>query len=35
MTRFLLQRIGLMIPTIFFVSVIVFSLQQLLPAIPR
>ena len=26
MTRFLLQRIGLMIPTIFFVSVIVFSL---------
>ena len=34
MTRFLLQRIGLMIPTIFFVSVIVFSLQQLLPGDP-
>jgi peptide/nickel transport system permease protein len=34
MTRFLLQRLGLMIPTIFFVSVIVFSLQQLLPGDP-
>ena len=34
MARFLLQRIALMIPTIFFVSVIVFSLQQLLPGDP-
>jgi peptide/nickel transport system permease protein len=32
--RFLLQRLALMVPTIFFVSVIVFSLQQLLPGDP-
>ena len=34
MLRFLLQRLALMVPTIFFVSVIVFSLQQLLPGDP-
>ena len=34
MLRFLFQRLLLMIPTIFFVSLIVFLLQQLLPGDP-
>ena len=34
MVAFLLRRIGQLIPTIFFVSVIIFSLQQLLPGDP-
>src|ERR1700745_3865555 len=31
MTAFLLRRIALIVPTLFFVSVLVFGLQQLLP----
>src|SRR6516164_7920430 len=31
MTTFLLRRLALVLPTLFFVSVIVFGLQQLLP----
>jgi peptide/nickel transport system permease protein len=32
--NYLLQRIGTIIPTIFFVSILIFSLQQLLPGDP-
>ena len=31
MTSFLLRRLALVLPTLFFVSVLVFGLQQLLP----
>ena len=31
MTTFLLRRLALILPTLFFVSLIVFGLQQLLP----
>src|SRR5260221_11803182 len=34
MTAFLLRRIALVIPTLFFVSVLIFGLQQLLPGDP-
>jgi len=34
MTGFLLRRIALVIPTLFFVSVLIFGLQQLLPGDP-
>jgi peptide/nickel transport system permease protein len=34
MTSFLLRRIALMVPTLFFVSVLIFGLQQLLPGDP-
>ena len=34
MTTFLLRRIALVIPTLFFVSVLIFGLQQLLPGDP-
>jgi len=34
MTTFLLRRIALIIPTLFFVSVLIFGLQQLLPGDP-
>ena len=34
MTAFLLRRIALIIPTLFFVSVLIFGLQQLLPGDP-
>ncbi len=35
MLSFLAKRILQLIPTLFFVSVLIFSLLQLLPAIPR
>ena len=31
MFNYLVQRIGTIIPTLFFVSILIFSLQQLLP----
>src|SRR5215469_26100 len=34
MTTFLLRRIALIVPTLFFVSVLIFGLQQLLPGDP-
>ena len=34
MTTFLLRRIGLIVPTLFFVSLLIFGLQQLLPGDP-
>src|SRR5580704_15306889 len=34
MTAFLLRRIALIAPTLFFVSVLIFGLQQLLPGDP-
>jgi len=34
MTSFLLRRIALIVPTLFFVSVLIFGLQQLLPGDP-
>src|SRR5437763_17214320 len=34
MTAFLLRRIVLIVPTMFFVSVLIFGLQQLLPGDP-
>ena len=34
MTAFLLRRIALVVPTLFFVSVLIFGLQQLLPGDP-
>src|SRR3954471_6007063 len=34
MTTFLLRRIALVIPTLFFVSLLIFGLQQLLPGDP-
>src|SRR6266571_4433261 len=34
MTTFLLHRIALIVPTLFFVSVLIFGLQQLLPGDP-
>src|SRR5918998_2703690 len=34
MTTFLLRRIALVVPTLFFVSVLIFGLQQLLPGDP-
>jgi peptide/nickel transport system permease protein len=34
MTAFLIRRIALILPTLFFVSVLIFSLQQLLPGDP-
>jgi peptide/nickel transport system permease protein len=34
MTAFLLRRIALIVPTVFFVSVLIFGLQQLLPGDP-
>src|SRR5580704_1473799 len=34
MTAFLLRRIALVVPTLFFVSVLIFLLQQLLPGDP-
>src|SRR3954470_631014 len=34
MTTFLLRRIALIVPTLFFVSLIIFGLQQLLPGDP-
>jgi len=34
MTTFLLRRIALTLPTLFFVSVLIFGLQQLLPGDP-
>jgi peptide/nickel transport system permease protein len=33
-TTFLLRRLALVLPTLFFVSVVVFGLQQLLPGDP-
>ncbi len=34
MTAFLLRRVALILPTLFFVSVLIFGLQQLLPGDP-
>src|SRR5438270_12002180 len=34
MTTFLLRRLALVLPTLFFVSVLIFGLQQLLPGDP-
>src|SRR5216683_5440186 len=34
MTSFLLRRLALVVPTLFFVSVLIFGLQQLLPGDP-
>jgi len=34
MLKYLLQRLGLMVPTLFFVSILIFGLQQLLPGDP-
>ena len=34
MTTFLLRRLALIVPTLFFVSVLIFGLQQLLPGDP-
>src|SRR5260221_1476002 len=34
MTTFLLRRFALVVPTLFFVSVLIFGLQQLLPGDP-
>src|SRR5215813_6371719 len=34
MTAFLLRRLALIVPTLFFVSVLIFGLQQLLPGDP-
>src|ERR671924_2261016 len=34
MLKFLLQRLGTLLPTLFFVSVLIFGLQQLLPGDP-
>src|SRR5580704_8662106 len=34
MTTFLIRRIALIIPTLFFVSLLIFGLQQLLPGDP-
>src|SRR5947209_12496016 len=34
MTTFLLRRIALIVPTLFFVSLLIFGLQQLLPGDP-
>jgi len=34
MTAFLLRRVALIVPTLFFVSLLIFGLQQLLPADP-
>src|SRR6266851_3024247 len=34
MTTFLIRRIALILPTLFFVSVLIFGLQQLLPGDP-
>src|ERR1700735_211124 len=34
MTAFLLRRVALIIPTLFFVSILIFGLQQLLPGDP-
>src|SRR6476646_2252177 len=34
MLRFLLQRLATIVPTLFFVSVLIFGLQQLLPGDP-
>ena len=34
MTTFLLRRLALMLPTLFFVSVLIFGLQRLLPGDP-
>jgi peptide/nickel transport system permease protein len=33
-TSFLLRRLALVLPTLFFVSVLIFGLQQLLPGDP-
>src|SRR3954463_77741 len=34
MVNYLLQRLGLIVPTLFFVSILIFGLQQLLPGDP-
>src|SRR4029079_5238733 len=34
MTAFLLRRLALIVPTLFFVSLLIFGLQQLLPGDP-
>ena len=34
MGKFLLQRLATIVPTLFFVSVLIFGLQQLLPGDP-
>src|SRR5215475_4054212 len=34
MTNFLLRRLALVVPTLFFVSILIFGLQQLLPGDP-
>src|SRR4029079_2285964 len=34
MLKYLLQRLALVVPTLFFVSVLIFGLQQLLPGDP-
>ena len=34
MTTFLLRRTALIVPTLFFVSILIFGLQQLLPGDP-
>ena len=34
MLKFLLQRLATLVPTLFFVSVLIFGLQQLLPGDP-
>ena len=34
MLKYLLQRLGLIVPTLFFVSILIFGLQQLLPGDP-
>ena len=34
MITFLLRRVALIVPTLFFVSVLIFGLQQLLPGDP-
>src|SRR6266702_7057509 len=34
MTAFLIRRLALIVPTLFFVSVLIFGLQQLLPGDP-
>src|SRR5678810_527957 len=34
MLKYLLQRLALIVPTLFFVSILIFGLQQLLPGDP-
>ena len=34
MTRFLIRRLAILLPTLLFVSIIIFGLQQLLPGDP-